>query len=429
MAKKRKEGERGEYGQGSIYKNRDGSYTVAVRLKDGEKPTRRRAPDEQSAELVRQALLKMREKGVAKDSASLDAALEVLEKLRTEHIDPTSATTPFDVFINRWFNTVVKVREGITERTLDHYRGIIRRYLLPAFEGQPIIQIKAPAIIAFLNTMRQHLSPSYVKQIYSALDQAFDSAVGWGWLGQNPCGGVEKPKVKKQEKPSLTIEQVRGLYGVVVGHPTEVLWHVMGTLGTRLGETLALRRSDFNADFSEVEIKTQISYHSLKRTAPKDDSVRKLAVPGRLQAMLAAQWELVCRQGEDSAPDFKNGGLMFPSEVGTPFQPSNIEKVWRGYTQRRKTKQGRKEYTHTGFKERASLPDWATIHALRTFVATTLEDLDVEERVIGLVLGHGAKNVTGKYIRRNLPTMRRALEKLEAAVWAEATRDEQTWGM
>jgi integrase len=64
------------------------------------------------------------------------------------------------------------------------------------------------------------------------------------------------------------------------------------------------------------------------------------------------------------------------------------------------------------------LPDGTTLHDLRRFLATTLEDLDVGQRTIGHILGHGAKNVTERYIRRNLPTMRRALEKLEAVIWA-----------
>lgn len=35
------------------------------------------------------------------------------------------------------------------------------------------------------------------------------------------------------------------------------------------------------------------------------------------------------------------------------------------------------------------------------------------------LLGHGAKTVTEKYIRRNMASMRRALEKAEAALWAD----------
>lgn len=427
MAKKRKPAERAEYGQGSIYPNKDGSFTVAVRLKEGEKPTRRRAPDEQSAEVVRQALLKLRDKKIAEDAAGLDAALDTLQRLRDEYIDVEASLQRFDVFINHWFNEVVKKRAGISENTLEHYRGMIQRYLIPAFGDLPLLQIKAPEINAFLNKLRGHLAESTVRHAYSTLRQALDTAVGWRYLVYNPCAGVEKPKVKQAQKPALTIDQVRALWATVEGHPTAPLFHVMGTLGTRLGETLALRRADFNGDFSEVQIATQISYHSHKRIAPKDDSARPLPVPPRLSAYLAAHWSLVCAQQKDAAPNFKNQGLMFPSEAGTPFQSSNVEKVWHGYTQRRMTKKkGRKEYVHKGFRERAGLPEWATIHSLRVFVATTLEDVDTEQRTIGHILGHGAKNVTERYIRRRIPTMRRALERLETALWEERGEMEKT---
>lgn len=414
MAKKR--GAKGEYGQGSIYSNPDGSYTVAVRLKKGEKPTRRRCPDEHTAELVKAALLKLRDKGIAADPVSLDAALSTLERLRDDYIDVEASLQRFDTFIDRWFSGVVCVRDGITERTLDDYRGTIRRYLRPYFGAMTLIQIKPPHVSAFLNQLRSNLAPSTVKKAYSTLRQALDTAVAWRFIPFNPCAAVEKPKVKKTEKPALSATHVRSLLHIVEGHPTATAFHVMATLGTRLGETLALRRIDFNTDFTEVTIATQISYHSRKRVVPKDDSKRPLPVPPKLSRRLAAQWAVV--QGFH--------GLMFPSEADTPFQPSNVEKLWNGYTQRRPTKKGRKEYIHKGFREKAELPEWATIHSLRTFVATTLEEVETEQRTTGHILGHGAKNVTEKYIRRRLPAMRRALEKLEGVLWGAVEQEEET---
>jgi integrase len=70
-----------------------------------------------------------------------------------------------------------------------------------------------------------------------------------------------------------------------------------------------------------------------------------------------------------------------------------------------------------GFKQAAELPAETTLHDLRRFMATTLEDLDVGQRTIGHILGHAADNVTEKYIKRQLATMRRALERLKHAIW------------
>jgi len=284
-----------------------------------------------------------------------------------------------------------------------------------------LIQIKAPHVNDFLNQLSDHLSDGTVKHAFGVLNQALNTAAAWKFIPFNPFAGVEKPKAKKLQKPALAVAHVRSLLAVVEPHPHATLYHVMGTLGTRLGETLALRRIDFNADFSEVQIATQISYHTHKRVSPKDDSMRPLPVPPRLQARLQTQWELISAQQEDAGPDFQNQGLLFPSEAGTPFQSSNIEKAWHGYTKRTKTK----AYAYDGFKKKANLPDWATIHSLRSFVATTLEDVGAEQRTTGHILGHGAKNVTEKYIRRQMSTMRRALEKVEGVLWtAEADSKE-----
>jgi integrase len=74
-------------------------------------------------------------------------------------------------------------------------------------------------------------------------------------------------------------------------------------------------------------------------------------------------------------------------------------------------------YQYEGFKRRTGWPAALTLHSLRSFVATTLEDVDTPQRTISHILGHGAKNVTERYIRRSLPNMRRALERLEGMLW------------
>ena len=43
--------------------------------------------------------------------------------------------------------------------------------------------------------------------------------------------------------------------------------------------------------------------------------------------------------------------------------------------------------------------------------------------MIGLILGHAAKDVTELYIKRQLPTLRRALEALEHALLNVAQND------
>jgi integrase len=175
-----------------------------------------------------------------------------------------------------------------------------------------------------------------------------------------------------------------------------------------------VRREDFSDSFDTLKINQQISYHSMEEVDPKSDaSARVLPIPPRLQALLCEHWSSYC-QGDDSAPS----GLLFATDSGKPTAPRNFEHLWAGYTSRRKRANGPVLVKYPGIRDMAQLPAGTTLHDLRRFVATTLEDLETGQRTIGHILGHTAGNVTELYIKRNLPTLRRALEKLEDALWS-----------
>lgn len=407
MAKRRKADERGEYGQGSIYPAPNGRFVVAVRIRKGEKPIRRRAANRQEAERIRDELVAQRDGGVR-----VDKALQ-----------------SFEDYTNYWFNDVY-LQRTLAERSQKHTLDMLELHILPAIGKKALGMIEADELQRLINHMKRRdgrgpLSAQTKQHVASLLKEMFRKAFSMGWIKRDPAADLEAPSINRTPKEAPTTAHVRALLATVDGHPHSLAYHIMSTLGTRLGETLALRRIDFSQDFSEVKIDTAINYHTLAIADPKRGSKRPLPVPPHLQAYVKAQWEHVKSLRLDT-PDFNPLGYLIPSEVGTPIQPSNFEKAWNGYTQRRKTKKGLKEYTHRGFKHRAGIPSDTTIHSLRAYVATTLEDVDAPQRTIGHILGHGAKNVTEKYIRRSLPTMRRALERLEGQLWAGEAGAEQT---
>jgi integrase len=403
---KRGKGDRAEYGSGSIYKNKDGSYTVAVRLKRGEKPIRRRAPDRPAAEALKAELNRLKHAG----------------------IDVVKATQPVEDFTAYWFPEVY-LQRGRAERSQKHVLDMLELHILPVIGQRPLIDVDHAALQQLLNNLRRRsgkkpLSAQTVHHVYSVLKQVFGKALIMGLIERDPTIGLDLPEIVRSQKPALTIEQVRRLLDLVDAHPYAVAFHLMAELGLRLGEALAVRRSDFNQDFTEITIQTAISYHTHAKSTPKRESIRRLPVPPHLSARCRTQWSVVAASFQDS--HFQHGGLLCPSETGAPVQSSNFEKVWNGYTTRRQRKKGLVERYYPGFRERAGLPEETTLHDLRRFLATTLEDLDVGQRTIGHILGHKAKNVTEVYIKRNMPTMRRALEKLEGVLWGEVEQEEET---
>ncbi len=390
-------GGRGKRGEGSIYQESDGSYRVAVWIE--ERLIRRRAASREEAESIRQELIKLRDSGTE--------ALSGLQSVQE--------------FAEYWYREVYMQRE-VKQRSVDHVRAMLELHILPIVGKRALSSVTHAQLQKLLNDMRRRkpplkpLSAQTVRHVYSVIKQVFGKAKATNLITLDPSEDLEVPKVKRAARPALTVEQVRQLLAVVdsadAGARLAPAFHLMATLGLRLGEALGVRCGDFSANFDTLTIRQQISYHSSEAVSPKSEaSARVLPIPPRLQARLASHWY----RGNQPV------GLMFPTETGKPTAPRNFEHLWAGYTSRRKRAKGLVVVKYPGYRDMAELPDSTTLHDLRRFVATTLEDLEIGQRTIGHILGHQAANVTEGYIKRNLPTLRRAIEKLEQALWEDQT--------
>jgi integrase len=403
---------RGARGDGKIVREPNGTYRVTVQVHPDEKPIRRRAPDRAAAEALKAELLALRQIGV---------------KART-------GSQSVEDFTDYWYNEVY-LQRGNQPRSNKHVLDMLELHILPVIGTRALNSVDHALLQQLVNNLRRRegrapLSPQTVHHVASILRQVFRKAKGMKLIADDPTIGLELPKIEREERPALTGAQVRAVLAVIGDHPYALAFHLMATLGLRLGEALVVRRSDFTDDWRELTVNTAISYHSNAIGTPKRESVRRLPVPPRLAARCAAQWACVLaeRHGEGDTPNFQAGTLLIPSETGTPIQPRNCERAWGGQTTHRQRKKGMVEQHYDGFRAQAGLAEETTLHDFRRFVATTLEDLDVGPRTIGLILGHGAKNVTERYIRRSMPTMRRAVERLEETLWSAESADSASRG-
>lgn len=392
MARQRKIKKRA-YGTGTPYENPDGTWTAQIYI--NRQLIRRRCPTRETAE----------------------AKLVELNALKQRGVNVRDGAQPFETFANYWFNEVY-LQRTLAARSIKHTRDMIELHLLPSLAHRPIIDIEHADLQTLLNDLRRRrgkrpLSAQTVNHVYSVMKQIFAKADAMHLLRYNPAIDLEVPKVVRAKKAALSAGQVRTFLATIEGYRLAPAYHVMATLGTRLGETLGLRRIDFNQDFSQVTINQQISYHTREAVAPKQDSIRPLPVPPHLAARLRAQWSTV-----SPTADWQDHGLLFPSDEGTRKLPRNFEREWFG--------QQKGERFYPGLKQRGGLPEETTIHSFRSFVATMLNGMDVNSATIGHILGHGAKNVTEGYIQRMLPSMRRALEALERELWGDVAAQEKT---
>lgn len=377
MAKRAKKA----WGDGTVYESPKGSGIWYAQLKegpDGRRP-KRRASSEPDAYAKLAELIADRDKG-----------LKLGVKL------PTVAE-----FLDTWLEEVVK--RSVKQTTHRNYTMFSRLYVKPHIGNIRLKELTRPHVQAMVNTLGDKLSPSTVRSAHQALYAALEAAIEWKYVSENVADRVKLPKVPRGTAQALSIDEARRLLGAVEDHRLGALYQVLLTLGLRKGEVLGLRWRDLHWDKAELSIAQQIQVidGEVITTTPKSTTSRRtIPVPPALLERLRAHWRNQLEEKRLLGPEWKEHGLIFASEVGTPLLPRNLTRM---YYLAQKT---------------AKIPH-VRLHDLRHTCGTIMGDLGVGEMVIAAVLGHSSGSITSRYVHPTLPAMRAAVNKVEKLLLGE----------
>jgi integrase len=112
------------------------------------------------------------------------------------------------------------------------------------------------------------------------------------------------------------------------------------------------------------------------RQSKTEAGARTLPLPGRLMTALQKHWLNLQEVRRSLGTEWKEYGLVFPSEVGTPVSPRNLVRQFKSTL------------------KRAGLPQTIRFHDLRHSCATFLVAQGVHPRVAMEILGHSQISVT-----------------------------------
>lgn len=121
--------------------------------------------------------------------------------------------------------------------------------------------------------------------------------------------------------------------------------------------------------------------------------MRTLPLTAELIARLRTHWAVQQEERTLLDTDWKEHGLMFASEVGTPIIPRNLTRHFKVAL------------------EKAGLPAETRFHDLRHTAATMLADAGASQAVVAAILGHALSGVTANYTHISLDAMREAVER------------------
>jgi integrase len=242
-------------------------------------------------------------------------------------VDPRAGRTRMSEWAKRWLEGVrpdPETGEGpIKPKTFASYESLLRSRVLPIFGRRQLSSLKPSDVQSWINKMQaEGLSASRVRQAHVLLKQMLDAALRDRMLGMNAALGVKLPKLQQREANYFEPGVVDRIADATPER-YDVLVSVLGVVGLRFGEGVALRRRYVDlmrrrllVEDSLAEISGQLLFGPTKTHA-----VRSVPLP----AGLAAALDRHLNQHVGPEPN----ALVFTGPEGGPLRYRNFTaRVW-----------------------------------------------------------------------------------------------------
>ncbi len=306
------------------------------------------------------------------------------------------------------------------------YESAVRLHLIPALGTKRLDALQVKHVKAFMDEFRrkclcctagldttrrpdrrccsvgkccQHYpSARQIQYVHAVLRNALQHAMREELVSRNVAKLVRVPSPRYKVGKGLSVDQVRKIIAAAEGHRLHALYVVAATLGLRRGELLGLRWSDLDLDNGTAAIDQTVQRAGGKlhlQDTKTEESDGILPLPDWTWVALLDHQKRQQRERKRLAEVWQDHGLVFPSEVGTPIEPRNLNRHF------------------AALRVKAGCPD-VRLHDLRHTVVSLLMELGVPPHVVQAIARHADVKLTLKiYSHANLDAMRQALGKLD----------------
>jgi integrase len=237
---------------------------------------------------------------------------------RGQWTDPQLGRRTFGEVAGEW--QLAQVHDESTAALVD---GTLRRHLLPTFGYRPLAAIRPSEVQAWVKLKSTELAPSTLRVTYRWLAAVFNAAVLDGAIPRTPCRGIRLPPVEKEQVHPLAVEEVAAIADAVPDRYRAMVVLAAGT-GLRQGEVFGVQVGDVDFLRRVVHVRRQVK--SLPGRPPflaspkTPSSIRTVPLPEVVLVELAEhlrRWPA------------EDGGLVFTTGYGAPYERSTFNAVWR----------------------------------------------------------------------------------------------------
>ncbi|WP_329788699.1 site-specific integrase [Lentzea sp. DG1S-22] len=282
--------------------------------------------------------------------------------------------------------------------SLDTYRSILGRHVLPGLGELRIREMTVARIDAFLGALWRSVGVDSAKTARSVISGALRIAVRDRALDTNPVRDTDPLESGRKKSPRALTREERLLWlEVLESDPVAVrkdlpdLSRFMMATGVRIGEALAVYWDDVDFEAGTVDVNYTVIRAAglglIRKSTKTEAGERTLPLP---------RWALDMLRRRRAATLFPDGPV-FPNSLGGLRDPSNTRRDIR-------KARGGDEFA------------WVTSHVFRKTAATILDEAGLSARVVADQLGHARPSMTQDTYLARKAVDRKAADALEGAL-------------
>jgi len=218
-------------------------------------------------------------------------------------------------------------KNSLRATTLQSYTEIIERHIIPEIGNIKITQLRGDHLNhLYSKKLSSNLSNRTVEYIHGILRRSLNKAVKWGLLARNPTDMASPPSVKFKQPSVWSSEQVKTFLEHVKDDRWGAIFYLACGTGMRKGEILGLPLTAINLTDGYLKILQTLQFVPTKGLLimdPKTDKSRRMIVlPDFVLASIKAH--LKRREEISKSSRWRESGLVFTTDVGTPISPRNL---------------------------------------------------------------------------------------------------------
>lgn len=236
-------------------------------------------------------------------------------------------------YLDRW----LAGKQSLRDSTRLSYGVHVRKYLKPHLGALPLSELRPVHIERMYQLIGSgdddkrtaRLSVASLRRIHATLTSALNTAVRRGLVVRNPAATVELPPLRRPKVATWSAEDLGRFLTAVEGDPLHLIYLLLGLVGLRRGEAVALRWVDVDLNQGLLRVEQSLvkvggravlgppkSASGARTVALDDETCRRLQWHAARQRL-----EIHRATGTLSVPE-----LVFTTSHGTPLDPTFVSR-------------------------------------------------------------------------------------------------------